>query len=725
MALKAMTSETTGAIVAAPTTSLPEDLGGVRNWDYRYCWLRDSVLALEALLVGGYTDETLGFRDFMARAGTGDPAKIKIMYAIGGERRLTEFELDKLPGYGDSKPVRVGNAASEQFQLDVYGEVIGVAYRATELVGRVDERLWPRWRTIIDYVESIWREPDDGIWESRGPRRHYTYSKVVAWLVFDRGVRLADRFGLDAPVERWRQARDEIHREVCERGYDAGRRVHPVLRLARARRERAQHPAGRVPARHRRTRHVDDRRDLARARPRRLRRALLDRRDRRRPARRGGPVPRVLVLARQRAGPQGPRRRGARPVRPAARPDQRPRPAGRGVRRRAGAPGRQLPAGVQPPDPHDVDLRLGTSAKAVREEDGRLVLELDDGTSLDADVLVMAAGARPNAGLARDAGLEIGPRGGIAVDEHMRTSNPDIPAAGDAVETPHLLTGAPVLSMLAGPANREGRIAADTIPGRDSAYRGTQGTAVVKVFDMPAGGTGMTETELRAAGMDYRKVYDHHNGHAAYYPGTSPLFIKCLFAPADGRLLGAQVLGWDGVDKRIDVFAVALRAGMTVFDLEHLELAYAPPYGSAKDPVNMVGFLGANLLRGDIDLWYPEDYPECAGRVTILDTRTQAEYDAWHILEAILMPYTDLRAGLDELPRDKPVYTYCRSGFRSYIAYCALKQSGFDDVAFLAGGMMTFHGFHRTPLEVGKGGMPVVAHAGNEIAGRAGALEHV
>jgi rhodanese-related sulfurtransferase len=201
--------------------------------------------------------------------------------------------------------------------------------------------------------------------------------------------------------------------------------------------------------------------------------------------------------------------------------------------------------------------------------------------------------------------------------------------------------------------------------------------------------------------------------------------MKVLFDPSDGTLLGAQVLGWDGVDKRIDVLAVALRAGMTVFDLEHLELAYAPPYGSAKDPVNMAGFLGANLLRGDIDLWYPEDYPDCRDRVTIIDTRTPAEYDAWHIPEAILIPYTELRQRLDEVPRDKPVYTYCRSGFRSYIAYEVLKQNGFDDVAFLSGGMMTYHGFHRTPLTVGAGGMPVVEHAEDELAQRPGVLAHV
>ena len=223
IALKAMTSETTGAVIAAPTTSLPEEIGGERNWDYRYCWLRDSVLALEALLAAGYTDEALAFRDFMLRVGTGDPTTIQIMYGIGGERRLTEFELPELPGYEGSKPVRIGNAASEQFQLDVYGEVAGVMFVGTELLGTIEPRLWPRWQAIIEHVETIWREPDDGIWEARGPQRHYTYSKVMAWVVFDRGVRLADRFELEAPVERWKQIRDEIHAEVCEQGYDPER----------------------------------------------------------------------------------------------------------------------------------------------------------------------------------------------------------------------------------------------------------------------------------------------------------------------------------------------------------------------------------------------------------------------------------------------------------------------------------------------------------------------
>jgi GH15 family glucan-1,4-alpha-glucosidase len=223
--LKAMTSETTGAVIAAPTTSLPEDIGGVRNWDYRYCWLRDSVLALEALLDAGYAEEALAFRDFLLRAGTGNPEATQIMYGIRGERRLTEFELPQLPGYEGSRPVRVGNAASEQFQLDVYGEVVGVMFIRADRLGWIERRYWPRWRGVIEYVETIWRKPDEGIWEARGPQRHYTYSKVMAWVVFDRAVRLAERFELEAPLERWRQVRDEIHAEVCERGYDRERRT--------------------------------------------------------------------------------------------------------------------------------------------------------------------------------------------------------------------------------------------------------------------------------------------------------------------------------------------------------------------------------------------------------------------------------------------------------------------------------------------------------------------
>jgi GH15 family glucan-1,4-alpha-glucosidase len=221
--LKAMTDETTGALVAAPTTSLPEDVGGVRNWDYRYCWLRDAVLSLNGLLTGGYTEEALAFRDFALRVGTGDPSKIQIMYGLAGERRLTEFELDWLPGYEASKPVRVGNAASEQFQLDVYGEVVGVAAIALQQLGFPSPEQMPRWQAVIDHVEKIWQEPDDGIWEARGPRRHFTQSKVMAWVVFDAAVRLAEHLDLDLPVERWKRVRQQIHDQVSERGYDPQR----------------------------------------------------------------------------------------------------------------------------------------------------------------------------------------------------------------------------------------------------------------------------------------------------------------------------------------------------------------------------------------------------------------------------------------------------------------------------------------------------------------------
>jgi GH15 family glucan-1,4-alpha-glucosidase len=224
--LKAMTNETTGAIVAAPTTSLPEEIGGVRNWDYRYCWLRDSAGTLAALVAGGFTEEAESFRDYLGRVATGDPSKLQIMYGVGGERRLTEFELDDFPGYEGSKPVRIGNAASEQFQLDVYGEVAVASHLALEQLGPPELRYWPRWVTLVNHVETIWREPDDGIWEARSERQHFTFSKVMAWAVFDRSVKIIEKFGLDSsPVERWRATAEEIHAQVCEKGWDAERRT--------------------------------------------------------------------------------------------------------------------------------------------------------------------------------------------------------------------------------------------------------------------------------------------------------------------------------------------------------------------------------------------------------------------------------------------------------------------------------------------------------------------
>lgn len=339
---------------------------------------------------------------------------------------------------------------------------------------------------------------------------------------------------------------------------------------------------------------------------------------------------------------------------------------------------------------HGITLHLGLAAAAFHNVDGRVSVELTNGATLVADFAVLAAGVRPDTTLARSAGLELGARGGIKVDAHMRTSDPDIYAAGDAVEVVDAVTGGGAVIPLAGPANRQGRIAGENICGRDTVYGSTQGTAIVKVFDMTGGGTGASEKALRKAGRSCLKVYLHPSGHAGYYPGSAPMHIKVLFEPGTGKLLGAQVVGFDGVDKRIDVFATAIRAGMTIQDLESLELAYAPPYASAKDPVNMAGFIGSNLLKGDLALWYAEEFPAQTGKGMILDVRGPQEYELWHIPGAVNIPLGKLRSQMDRIPRDKPVFVYCKVGFRSYLAYRLLKQRGIADVKTLAGGSLTF-----------------------------------
>lgn len=344
---------------------------------------------------------------------------------------------------------------------------------------------------------------------------------------------------------------------------------------------------------------------------------------------------------------------------------------------------------------HGVRLHLGTAAAAVRDANGRAMVELRNGRTIEADLVILSVGVRPESGLARAAGLELGPRGGIRVDNHLRTSDPSIFAAGDAVEVAHTVLPGSWLIPLAGPANRQARVAAENICGRNTPYESTQGTAIVKVFELTAGSTGASEKALLRAKQPYRKVYLHPSGHAGYYPGTAPMHIKLLFAPDSGKVLGAQVVGYDGVDKRLDVFATALRAGLTVFDLEKLELAYAPPYGSAKDPVNMAGFVAANALLGDLRLWYAEDWPKCAESAFILDVRSPAEYDAWHLPGAVNIPLGALRARLGQIPKDRPVRVYCKVGFRSYLAQRLLQQRGFSDVATLSGGVTTFRAWHR------------------------------
>jgi NADPH-dependent 2,4-dienoyl-CoA reductase/sulfur reductase-like enzyme/peroxiredoxin family protein/rhodanese-related sulfurtransferase/TusA-related sulfurtransferase len=352
---------------------------------------------------------------------------------------------------------------------------------------------------------------------------------------------------------------------------------------------------------------------------------------------------------------------------------------------------------------HGVGLHLGTAAAAFRDDGGRVRVELTNTEVLTADLAVLSVGVRPESTLAREAGLTLGPRGGIQVDAHMRTSDPDIYAAGDAVEVKDLVSGEPALIPLAGPANRQGRIVAENLCGRDTAYTATQGTAVVKVFDMTAGVTGASEKTLKRLGRPYRKVYLHPSGHAGYYPGSAPMHIKLLFTPDTGKLLGAQVVGFDGVDKRLDVFATALRAGLTVHDLQALELSYAPPYGSAKDPVNMAGFVASNLLRGEVEFWYAEEYPAGGEGAVIVDVRGPAEYETWHIPGALNIPLGKLRAQAEKLPKDKPVLVYCKVGFRSYLAYRLLKQRGVARVRTLAGGSLTFCSVHDAAKLEGAG----------------------
>jgi NADPH-dependent 2,4-dienoyl-CoA reductase/sulfur reductase-like enzyme/peroxiredoxin family protein/rhodanese-related sulfurtransferase/TusA-related sulfurtransferase len=336
-----------------------------------------------------------------------------------------------------------------------------------------------------------------------------------------------------------------------------------------------------------------------------------------------------------------------------------------------------------------VDLRLGTSVTSIREEGGGLAVVLSTGDTVACGFAMMTVGVRPDVKLARDAGLTLGETGGIRVDEHMRTSDPDIYAVGDAVEVKDFVGGFSTLIPLAGPANRQGRIAADVILGRDSAYRNTQGTAIVKVFDLAAGMTGLSEKVLKRRGLPFEKIYVHPASHAGYYPGAGPISIKLLFDPSNGRILGAQAVGADGVDKRIDVISVAIRAGMTVQDLQHLELTYAPPYGSAKDPVNYAGFVASNVLAGDMRLCSVEDMLEPSNGRFILDVRTPAEVLGGTIPGAINIPIDDLRRRMNELPRDKEILVTCQVGLRGYQACRILSQNGFR-CRNLSGGYKTF-----------------------------------
>lgn len=344
---------------------------------------------------------------------------------------------------------------------------------------------------------------------------------------------------------------------------------------------------------------------------------------------------------------------------------------------------------------HQVDLYLGDSLTKISQEAEGLRVTLQSGKSWTTDLVMLGVGVRPESQLAVQAGLEVGPRGGVRVNDQMQTSDPNIYAVGDVVEVVDFVTGLPTQIPLAGPANRQGRLAADAIAGKKIRYRGTQGTSVVAVFNLTAAGTGSSEKLLKAQGRPYDKVYVHPNQHAGYYPGAKSLTLKVIFEPDQGRILGAQAVGEDGVDKRIDVLAMAIQAGLTVFDLEEAELAYAPPYGSAKDPVNMAGFVAANKLRGD----HPQiSIENLQGDDLIVDVRTPAEFAKGHLPKAINLPLDELRQRLSELPSGRPLLVYCQVGLRGYLATRILLQKGYP-VRNLAGGYKNYLLFGKPDLE--------------------------
>ena len=336
---------------------------------------------------------------------------------------------------------------------------------------------------------------------------------------------------------------------------------------------------------------------------------------------------------------------------------------------------------------HGVKLMLGHSLEGFREKNSGLEVLLRDGVSVSADMVILAIGVTPESMLAKEAGLALGIKGSILVNDRMQTSAPDIYAVGDAVQVKHFVTGADSLIPLAGPANKQGRIAADNICGGDSRYLGSQGSSVIKVFDMTAATTGINEGSAKKAGLHVDKVILSPMSHAGYYPGGKMMTMKIIFEKETYRLLGAQIIGYEGVDKRIDVLATAIHAGLKGNQLKDLDLAYAPPYSSAKDPVNMAGFMIDNLARGQLKQWHLADEEKLPrdGSVILLDTRTAAEYNRGHVAGFRNIPVDELRERIGELEPGKPVYVICQSGLRSYIASRILAGSEYETYNFSGG----------------------------------------
>ena len=336
---------------------------------------------------------------------------------------------------------------------------------------------------------------------------------------------------------------------------------------------------------------------------------------------------------------------------------------------------------------HGVKLMLGHTVEGFEEADGGVNVLLKDAAPLHADLVVLAIGVTPESELAKAAGLELGVKGSILVNDRMETSAADVYAVGDAVQVKHFVSGEDVVIPLAGPANKQGRIAADNICGVDSRYTGTQGTSVAKIFSVTAASTGLNMKNAEKAGLDADYVILSPMSHAGYYPGGKVMTMKVVFEKESYRLLGAQIVGYDGVDKRMDVLATAIRAGMKATDLKDLELAYAPPYSSAKDPVNMAGYMISNIADGTLKQWHLEDLAQLPrdGSVILLDTRTPKEFSRGHVEGFTNIPVDELRERIGEVEQGKPVYVICQSGLRSYISCRILAGFGYDAYNFSGG----------------------------------------
>lgn len=348
-----------------------------------------------------------------------------------------------------------------------------------------------------------------------------------------------------------------------------------------------------------------------------------------------------------------------------------------------------------------VDLRLEDGVSRFEETPEGIIVHLRSGKQITTDLVILSIGVRPETRLAKEAGLSLGTLGGIAINDYMQTSDPDIYALGDAVEVRHLVTGKPALIPLAGPANKQGRIVANNIVyGNRETYPGTMGTSIAKVFDLTVAAAGANAKLLKREGITYQSSYTHSASHAGYYSGAVPMSVKILFSPENGQLLGAQIVGFDGVDKRIEMFAQVIQRKGTVYDLATLEHAYAPPYSSAKDPVNMAGYVAENILTQKVEIVHWRDIAGLQKDTLLLDVRTADEYSLGTLPNAINIPVDELRTRLSELPKDKPIVVSCAVGLRGYLAYRILTQHGFKNVKNLSGGYKTWSVASAKPISV-------------------------